>query len=375
MYRQLPLLVGITLIGFLLALVLPGWAQLPPSIHLHLLFAVGIMPLILGAMTHFVPVLSRTGQPEKPALSSPLVALIAAGILVLSLLLAYRLYPLAAVLALGAVIQLILWIGKRVKQTLGTPHPGILWYQLALWMLTAGLVAILAAIFIEQQWLAMKRLHLHLNTLGFIGLTALGTLRVLLPTVAGISDPEAGSWLKKEWKFALPGILLIAIGSAWEPLLSSAGLLCLLWPIGRFFQQSLITGRKKILRWHGASTPLASSLIGLLLTLASGLAHAYGLLPPALSIQLFITAFLLPLVTGAASHLLPLWLNPQPSGSRQQKMRDQLGRWSSLRSLLFLAAGLLYLFNPSWALGIALIGLLHFIGAVIISLRKYHFIR
>ncbi|MCP4992815.1 MAG: hypothetical protein GY934_03365 [Gammaproteobacteria bacterium] len=375
MYRQLPLLVGITLIGFLLALALPEWLQLPPAIHLHLLFAVGIMPLILGAMTYFVPVLSRTGQPEKPALSSPLIALIAAGILILSLLLAYQVYPLAAALALGVVIQLILWIGKRVKLALGTPHPGLLWYQLALWMLATGLITILAATVIEEQWLAMKRLHLHLNTLGFIGLTALGTLRVLLPTVAGIDDPAAGAWLKEAWKFALPGILLIAIGSAWEPLLSSVGLLCLLWPISRFFQQSLVTGRQKIWRLHGASTPLASSLIGLILTLASGFAHAYGLLPSALSSQLFIAAFLLPLVTGAASHLLPLWLIPGPPGSKQQDMRDRLGRWSSLRSLLFLTAGLLYLFTPSWALGIALVGLLHFIGAVIFSLRKYYFIR
>jgi hypothetical protein len=34
-----------------------------------------------------------------------------------------------------------------------------------------------------------RLVHLHLNTLGFIGLTAIGTLHVLMPTVLGQPDP------------------------------------------------------------------------------------------------------------------------------------------------------------------------------------------
>ena len=39
----------------------------------HLVFAVGIMPLIFAAISHFVPVLTRSGHPHRHLLLAPLL--------------------------------------------------------------------------------------------------------------------------------------------------------------------------------------------------------------------------------------------------------------------------------------------------------------
>ena len=89
------------------------------------------------------------------------------------------------------------------------------------------------------------------------------------------------------------------------------------------------------------------------------------LIDPQLSLTAFILLFLLPLLTGAANHLLPLWLFSAQSTDRQQTAKVQLGRWSAVRSMLFLSAGLLQLLGIAWGIIPALLGLLHFLGALI----------
>lgn len=351
----------VALTGFLLGLLLPGLLELPPAAPLHLILALGVMPLILGAMTYFIPVLTRTGTPEAKTFFPPLAALGAGILAVFSLSLAYRLYPLAAALALAAIGGLLWWSRNRARATLGRPHPGLLWYQLALAALALGLAAITLAAFWPEQWLPLKRLHLHLNLLGFVGLTALGTLRVLLPTVGGFPDPQAGPWLMREWRWILAGTLLIAAGAAWAPPLAEAGLLLWLIPLARLAHSLLWPHREKIWRRHGAATPLAAAIIGLLLSLLAGPLHGHGLLPGAQATQAFVMAFLLPLVTGAATHLLPLWLLPKESREKQQALRERLGRHSGIRSILFLSAGVLALLAQTWASLLSIIALTHFL--------------
>jgi len=53
-------------------LTLAGWGA--PVAVAHLAFAVGIVPLIVAAMSHFVPVLTRTGEPSRPIRLLPAVA-------------------------------------------------------------------------------------------------------------------------------------------------------------------------------------------------------------------------------------------------------------------------------------------------------------
>ncbi|OIQ77094.1 hypothetical protein GALL_412200 [mine drainage metagenome] len=52
-------------------------------------------------------------------------------------------------------------------------------------------------------------------------------------------------------------------------------------------------------------------------------------------------AFLMPLVTGAVSHLLPVWLRPGRITEWHQAARMHLGYGGGLRAIIFLAGGLM----------------------------------
>ena len=66
--------------------------------------------------------------------------------------------------------------------------------------------------------LSLRLLHLHLNTLGFIGLTAIGTLQVLMPTILAGPDGEASARLRDDLLPAVGGVFLVALGAAvWSP--------------------------------------------------------------------------------------------------------------------------------------------------------------
>lgn len=356
--------------GFASGLLLPQLLPLRASAPLHLIFALGIMPLIMGAMTYFVPVLTRTRAAEPLSLVPPLLALGAGLLLSFSLFFSFSLYPLAAIVGLVAALWLSIWMQQRKRQTLGRPHPGLLWYQLALLALILGLLAILAGYLLPDQWIQLRRLHLHLNLLGFVGLTALGTLRVLLPTTGGYADPAAGPWLMRQWPWIAVGTLLVAAGAAWSATLALLGLLLWLPPLGQLLKSLLITHRPAIWLAHGATPPLAGAVLGLGIILLSGAAHGLGWLPPTRSTHAFIPLFLLPLVTGAATHLLPLWITAASDHSREQALRLRLGRYSAVRAALFVLGGLLLLGSQNWGVIPVLLALLHFLGAALFSLRS-----
>ncbi|VAX06469.1 hypothetical protein MNBD_GAMMA26-230 [hydrothermal vent metagenome] len=349
------------LLSCLLGLLLPHFLALPPAASLHMILALGIMPLILGAMLYFIPVLTRTGNPEHSILLSPLAALAAGAIAALSLALTYQLYPLATAIALLAVGGLLWWSRGRAQATLGRPHPGLLWYQLAMGALALGLAAITLAAYWPEQWLPLKRFHLHLNILGFVGLAALGTLRVLLPTVGGFQDPQTGPWLMQTWRWLVAGTLLIGVGAGWLPLLAEIGMLLWLIVLVRLAHSLLLTHCRSIWNWHGAATPLATSIIGLLLCLTGGALHGYGLLPTAQASEAFVIAFLLPLVTGATTHLLPLWLLQNQPPANQQALRTHLGRFSGIRSIVFILGGILSLVGYPWGYILGILALGHFL--------------
>jgi len=135
----------LTLIALLASLVLALAGSLPPWLAAHLAFAAGIVPLILAAMIHFVPVLTRSGDPDAVLRRLPLVAQ-AAGLGVVPALLGW-LPP--GTLALLAAVDLLLagglfvWIVRRARHALGAPHPGWRWYAGALVCLMLAMLAVI----------------------------------------------------------------------------------------------------------------------------------------------------------------------------------------------------------------------------------------
>jgi hypothetical protein len=262
----------------------------------------------------------------------------------------------------------MLWITRRLRAGLGGAHPGTHWYG-------AALLCLFFAVSLVPVWLAKPELrsalrlfHLHLNTLGFIALAALGTLPVLFPTALEKPDPGAAARLRHDLLPAVVGALLVAAGASSSPWLALPGALLLLWVVGR-----------NLLAWYrsfgfaaivgaGGTAALVTATSGLMLLLLLGIAHGAGLLSAHPSIAGFVAAFLLPLVTGALSQLLPVWRHPGNDSSQRRAMRQRLIRHGRLRAVLFFAGGVLLAFDNRAGWLPVIVALILFVVPVLVAI-------
>ncbi|MDP1957687.1 MAG: hypothetical protein Q8J75_05885, partial [Rhodocyclaceae bacterium] len=314
----------------------------PPAPTFHIAFAAGAMPLVFGAIIHFVPVLTRTATPGWSLRSLPMAVQMAGILTPLALagvLPGWSLHAAASVVSLAALL-LLLWITRRLRATLGTPHPGARWYG-------AALLCLFFAVSLVPVWLAKPELgaalrlfHLHLNTLGFIGLAALGTLPVLLPTALGRPDTTAAARLRRDLPMAVGGALLIAAGASGGAWLALLGAALLLWVVaGNLLAWHRAFGLKSIVQ-NGVAASLLAATTGFALLLLLGMAHGFGLVAARPAIAAFVAAFLLPLVTGALSQLLPVWRYPGDASPQRRALLARLAWGSRWRAGSFLAGGL-----------------------------------
>lgn len=344
-----------------IALALHGQASV--LLTTHLVLALAVMPLIFGAIAHFVPVLTRSGTAPRAVRLAPVLLQLAGGLVV-----AYfagtageGALHAAAGTALTVSAGFCLWLVLRARRALGRPHPGWAWYLAALAVLAGGLALVPAMSYWPASRQALRLLHLHLNTLGFIGLTAIGTLQVLLPTVLSGPDAEASERLRRDLPLALAGVLAVAVGAAGWPPLALPGAAVLAYVAGRLGLSWRRRYGLRTLFGDGASASLTASLGAFLLLLIFGVAHACGVMEGRDAVAAFIAAFLLPLVSGALSQLVPVWLYPGRRTARRDRMRAALVRGGALRSTLFFGAGVALAFGFEQGLWPAAAGLLHFV--------------
>jgi len=308
----------------------------------HLAFAVGVVPLIFAAMSHFMPVLTRTGDPGRVIGCLPMLAQLAGGVAVLAMqgLVAHWLLFLAVLFDLVLAAILFNWLAARARSAVGSPHPGWRWYGAALGCLMLALLAVLLIAIWPAYGRELRLFHLHLNSIGLLGLAALGTLPVLLPTVLGKPDPEAASWLHRRLWPVAGGALVVATGAAvvW-PFGVPGAALVLVVALGLVGQWIRRFGMQPLLR-DGVAASLLAAVCSFLVVVAAGVAHAAGLLPARPTLLAWGAGFLLPLVTGALSQLLPVWRWPGPVTPARQLMRHKLAAHGGWRALLFLVSAL-----------------------------------
>ena len=354
-------LAGTTIVVFFTALVLFHRQPQAAPLVVHVIMAIGIMPLIMGAMIYFTPVLTRSHAPPWPVLAIPLLALIAGSMATACLQWRREWLPFPAFLVVSITGVLLGWMWHRGRSMPGRPHPGLFWYVAALACLMLGMTAILVATFRPEYWTALKRFHLHVNLLGFVGLSAVGTLHVLVPTVANYPGDEARIRLWRDLYPAAAGVLLIAAGSGGWTWLVWPGfvlwcitLVRLAWP--------LVTRRRKLVwGWNRPGTSLAAAVFGLMLVSLSGGFHSAGTWQDAVSIPLFFFIFLFPLVTGAVGYLLPVWLWPARNVPAYERAARRFAWGSGARMLFFVTAGAMALAGMAGAFYPAILGIAVFI--------------
>ena len=362
-----PLFILIALLALASTLALSVIVDVSPAARAHVAFAVGVMPLILAAFDYFVPVLTRSGSASTAARALPWLAL-AAGVLAFAQFVAPGAIPFALpASALGALIAASAsgaWMLSRGSRALGGPHPCLRWYVAAALCLAAAAGAALAMERWPEYHAALKRLHLHLNTLGFIGLAAIGTLQVLMPTVAGRPDAGVTDRLRRDLPPAFLGSLLIAAGASWQRELAWIGAALWFVPIVRLGAAWWSLYRAQIFSWHGLAPPLAGALAGFVMLLAMGaLESAFGG-SMANATLAFIALFLVPLVTGAAAALLPVLLRPGVQTAWHAAFRARAGRYSGMRAMLFLLGGLVAMLGHDEGFMLGLLALVLFVAQI-----------
>ncbi|MBF0214497.1 MAG: hypothetical protein HQM00_13215 [Magnetococcales bacterium] len=83
------------------------------------------------------------------------------------------------------------------------------------------------------------------------------------------------------------------------------------------------------------------------------------------SLTLFLTWFLFPLVTGALAHLLPMWWWPGLPTARREAAQRTLGRLAVLRIGAFWSGGVLISLDIPWGINLVVAPLLLFLGQVV----------
>lgn len=334
-----------------------------PVAALHLAFAVGVVPLIFAAMIHFVPVLTRTGDPLAAIRRLPYLAQ-ASGLVVFLALqgaLPYGFMHAAATVDLLLAGFLLSWIFERSRAALGAPHPGWRWYGAALACLMLALLSVISMPLWPLQHQAMRLFHLHMNTLGLLGLAALGTLPVLMPTALGQADPQAANWLRRQLWLVAGGAVMVAVGCplAWPMALPGGALLmvAIISLLGQWYRRF---GRRCLLG-DGVSVSLLAALVGLSVAIIGGAFHASGVMPARPTLFAWTAGFLLPLVTGAVSQLLPVWRWPGPQIPARAIMRAKLASGGHWRAAAFLSGALAILLGwPSLGGLLVVLGMARF---------------
>lgn len=377
-YLALVALGGLVVVVWTVANATPGVAGTPAGAHAF--FAAGALPLILGAIAYFVPTLTRTGPPERWVAAAPLAALAAAALVVGSLV---RGRPLAAAvmgapLGLLAVLGLLGWSEWRARRTLGAVHPGLRWYQGSLVCFGLGLLAIGVAAQVTALWAPLRAAHVRLNLFGGVGLAALGTLPVLLPTVGGYADRDAAARLQRDLPLVLAGVAALALAAAlgataftpnersFATVLALAGATVWFVPMAGLWRATWPHRRAL------AAAPGGGALLVALAGAAAALAAAAGSLTSGTEralVPLFAAAFVLPLATGALTHLLPVWRWPGAQGERRAEGRRLLGWGTWPRAALFAAAGVLGAVGRPEGAWLAAAGAAWFALAAAVALR------
>ena len=377
-----PLTAGLAAVAAFVVAAILAASGAPQALVAHLVFAVGVVPLVFAAILHFVPVLTRTGAPSSTLALLPWAAQAAGGLAVL----AFAGWMPRGALSIAAAIDLLLagvlalWILRRRGAALGGAHPGWRWYLAALAALMVALAAIAAIELFPEAFRSLRALHIHLNTLGFLGLAAFGTLPVLLPTAVRRPDPGARRWLAACLPLVAAGAALVAVGAALStatipfdlPLIAAivgavllvSAALALLWRWSSAYGVTAIAG-------GGAASSLAAAVAGFVVLLPIGVLHAFPVLAQGAAVAAFGGLFLLPLVSGALSQLLPVWRFPGVDTVARQRLAWVLGSWSRLRVACFLSGGVLFaLGRADWAIAVVATGLLLLLGVTLVGLNE-----
>lgn len=206
-----------------------GWLMV------HLLLLGAVTHSILVWSWHFAQALLRGPTPDNRAMVARLAGLNVAVVAVVASMMADILWlTLVGSIGVGLVVAAhAVALGRRALKALPSRFGPTVWYYVAACLLLpigAGLGAALAAGTSGEAHARLVLAHMGVNVLGFVGLSVLGTLTTLLPTMLRTRVAEGAESVARQGVVPLlAGVLLTAAGAgAGVMVLCTVGLLIFL---------------------------------------------------------------------------------------------------------------------------------------------------
>ena len=359
----------------------------PRWLLIHLVLLGAVSHSILVWSRHFADALLRapTGPVERREQSLRLLLLNAGVLCVVTGVVADHWFVTVA--GAVAVIVAVGWHGTRLVMQLRTALPGrfavtVRYYVAAAALLPVGVTigVVLARVQADPWHVRLLVAHASINLLGWIGLTALGTLVTLWPTIL---RTRIASGAESSARRALP-VLLVAVLSAAAGalidvrLLTIAGYLLYLAGVGLLARAFVTAARSRPPRDFSAYSVVAAlvwfvaCLAALVVALST--ASTWGQVDARFSwfTPLFAAGFGAQLLIGALAYLIPVALGGGPSAVRAASV--MLDRAGGLRAVAANGALVVCAFPVPAAVrvmcaGVVLVAFASFLPLLVLAIR------
>ncbi|MBC7464191.1 MAG: hypothetical protein H7227_08020 [Actinobacteria bacterium] len=333
--------------------------------------------LLLGAVTngiltwgeHFVAALLWS-RSQGRLRRLPLVLALNAGILGCLVGVEIKLHALVVVssLVVGGIIFIYVWgIHRSISETLNKRYVGLIrYYQYAGLAIILGISLGTVGVFIphEELWHSKLALaHVHVNLMGWVGLTIIGTLITFWPTILRTPmHPKAVKFGEKGLRFLVFGVALVIVAAVLDirvlvavgDLIYLAGAAVALTPAALVIRQRVPDRASSWMVATGVVGFVVLIALDIVTALQSNSAESFFEAIEDHSLIIFVV-WLLPIFLGSLTYLLPMTLGRGPKVNRELEAIINYG-WR-LRVFLLPISSFLLLFTGFHDAGFAAAGI------------------
>ena len=314
----------------------------PAWLTVHLLLLGAVTNAIITWSDHFVSALlwARSQNRTRQMTIISLLNVGIVGVLFSVSKNSHLFLVLSALLMAGVIVFYLRGMTGLIKRSLNKRFKGVVaFYQFAAFMILVGMTLGVIDAFKSDEDVWQSRItlaHLHANLLGWVGLTITGTLVTLWPTVLRTQmHDKAIAHARLGLKFLISGIVGSIVGSLinQHSLLAVSIAIYLVGSIIILAPAALLLRRR--LPDRSSSWMLFSGVVGLTVLLISEfiVVLEYRTSEKILTgieshLLLIFTLWLLPILLGALTYLLPVVLGRGPSSNRALESTLNYGwRW------------------------------------------------
>jgi nitrite reductase (NO-forming) len=314
----------------------------PTWLTVHLLLLGAVTNALITWSDHFVSALlwARSQNRTRQMTIISLINLGIVGVLFSISQHVHWLLIVSATLIAGVIAYYLRGITSLIKPSLNKRFKELIaFYQLAALMILLGITLGVVDAYKSDTDIWQPRItlaHLHANLLGWVGLTIVGTLVTLWPTVLRTQMHEkAITRAKLGLKFMIVGILGSIVGSLFNQpsVLAMSVAMYLVGSVITLAPAALLLRRR--LPDRSSSWMLFSGVIGLALLLTGEVVLVLTFQAPEkiltaieAHLLLIFTLWLLPILLGALTYLLPVVLGRGPASNRELESILNFGwRW------------------------------------------------